>query len=216
MSQLLTYATYHSPEETKNLTAILEGAGIPYEVEYNRDILDKVYIGDNLDPMIAVKISPSEFERVNDLCKAEAKNNIHEINPDYYLFQFENDELINVVKNKNEWNAFDQGLAEKILFDRNVTIEHTTVVHTGAADYTPLQVKGIYLALQYLVSFVWPYAGILIGVATNAAYRTLSNGSRVKMYDEYTRTHGRIMLVIGIVRTLVMLFTFYPMWFNFY
>ena len=212
MSQLLTYETFYTKEETKELTDLLDSAGILYEVEHNKNLLDKVYIGENLDPLIAVKIPSEHFEYVNEIVKDRAKSQVHNINPDYYLFQFSNEELIEVVKNKNEWNAFDQGLAEAILNERKVNY-NASREKPVTVEYTPIRLEPVYLVLEYLLSIILPYAGIIIGLATITAFRTLHNGQKVKMYDEQTRQHAKIMLVIGIFRSLITFLFSYPLWF---
>jgi hypothetical protein len=206
MSELLTYGTYHTEEEAKDLTDLLETMQIRYEVERHKNALDKIYIGDDLSPMIAVKIKSNDFEAVNTALRLQAKNYTQAIDPGYYLLHFSNDELIAVIQNDNEWNAFDQGLAEKLLSERQVAYDPAKVNSPGEAVVKPYTIAPQYLVLEYLLSMLAPYAGIIIGLATIAAFRTLRNGTKVKMYDDPSRNHGRILLVIGVIRTL---YTFY-------
>jgi hypothetical protein len=206
MSELLTYGTYHTEEEAKDLTDLLETMQIRYEVERHKNALDKIYIGDDLSPTIAVKIKSNDFEAVNAALRLQAKNYTQAIDPGYYLLHFSNDELIAVIQNDNEWNAFDQGLAEKLLSERQVAYDRSKVNSPGEAVVKPYTIAPQYLVLEYLLSILAPYAGIIIGLATIAAFRTLRNGTKVKMYDDPSRNHGRILLVIGVIRTL---YTFY-------
>ena len=206
MRELLTYGTYHTEEEAKDLTDLLETMQIRYEVERHKNALDKIYIGDDLSPMIAVKIKSNDFEAVNTALRLQAKNYTQAIDPGYYLLHFSNDELIAVIQNDNEWNAFDQGLAEKLLSERQVAYDPAKVNSPGEAVVKPYTIAPQYLVLEYLLSMLAPYAGIIIGLATIAAFRTLRNGTKVKMYDDPSRNHGRILLVIGVIRTL---YTFY-------
>lgn len=205
MVRFLTYTKVHLKEEADELIQLLTSASIPFEVEHDKDILDKIYIGEALDPFISINIPEDKFEDVNTLLREHAKTQFQNLNPDYYLFQFNNAELLSVITNPNEWNPFDQGIAEKLLAERNIETKQS-IATRSAAVYKPLHVEGIYVVLQYLFSTIVPYVGIVIGLATLNAYRTLSNGQQIKMYDDEARMHGKAMLAIGVVRTIV---TFY-------
>jgi hypothetical protein len=213
MSAFATYASFHSEGEASELTELLQSAGIAYEIEHNRNVLDKIYTGDEVDPMVAVRIRKDQFKQVNDIRRELAKNEIGQLSPDYYLFSFSNEELIDVVRNKNEWNSFDQGIAEQLLIDGNINFDRTIIENKPSKTYTPSKLSSTYLVLEYLLSILLPYAGIIIGIATIAAYRTLADGSTVKMYDEHTRNHGRIILVIGVLRTVYFLTMNYVLWY---
>jgi hypothetical protein len=89
---------------------------------------------------------------------------------------------------------------------RQVAYDHIKVNSPGVAVVKPYTIAPLYLVLEYLLSLLVPYAGIIIGLATIASFRTLRNGTKVKMYDGPSRNHGRILLVIGVIRTL---YTFY-------
>jgi hypothetical protein len=215
MSQLLTYAKVFSEEEATVYTELLQSAGIPFEVEHARNVLDKIYIGDELDPMIYINIEGEHFEQVNAILKAQAKLNVDKVDPDYYLFDFSDDELINILQQPADWSPFDQGLAEKLLSDRGKDIHAPAIAKATAAEFTPIKLTPIYLVLQYLATVFILYAGVVIGLATLYAYQTLSTGKRVRIYDEPTRLHGKWMIGIGVAIILYIVVFSQPFWFSF-
>jgi hypothetical protein len=213
MASYFTYASYHSEEDAQDLTQLLDEAAIPYKIEHNRNVLDKIYIGDEMSQLVDVKIEKEKFEQVNELMRNQATSQFNNIREDYYLLEFTDEELIDVVRNKNEWNAFDQGLAEKILNERKVTYDRSIITNPASAGYMPTHINSSLVVIQYIFSILFPYAGILIGLATISAFKTLGDGTTVKIFDDQTRKHGKIMLVIGIVRTIYLFIDYNVLWF---
>jgi hypothetical protein len=205
---LATYSKFHSKEEAEAFTDRLLQAGIYHELEVERDVLDKVYTGASLDPMIAVKVPVSDFNRVNTLVENDVELNLEHIDPAYYLFQFTNDELVDVVKEPEEWNAFDRALAKKILEDRNVD-PGSILVKELPVHYEPVRISIPLLIMEYLVAIFFAFSGIVIGFATLFATKTLRDGSQVMIYDQQTRNHAKVLVVIGMLRTAITFYTPY-------
>lgn len=206
MSQFLTYSKFHTRQEAAELTQLLDNAGIPFQVDLDTTLLDKIYIGENLDPSVAVRIPSNQFEAVNTLLKAEAETQIQHAHPDHYLFDFSDQELIEVVQQPTEWNHFDLALATKILTDRNVRVPSMPVQDMKAPAAYPLRLELQWIIMGYVLSLIFAWAGIIAGMITIIASRALPTGEKVKMYDAYTHNHATIMIVIGVLRTLYFLF----------
>jgi hypothetical protein len=58
-----------------------------------------------------------------------------------------------------------------------------------------------WLLLGYLFS-LFAIVGIFIGITLITTRKRLKNGDRIKMYDEATIMHGRIMFLLGVITTL--------------
>ncbi len=205
MPQFLTHSKFYSQEEANEFINLLQNAKIDFEIEREKNVLDKIYVGESLDPMFAIKIPENSFAEVNSLLLLNAQLQLNNINPDYYLFNFSNQELIDVVNSKNDWNFFDQALASKIISERKVEIPVEPTQALVNTTYIPNKIDAVWLFLEYILSVVVPFTGAIIGLATLYAYKTLSDGNKVKMYDEATRTHAKIILSIGIVWILIVL-----------
>jgi hypothetical protein len=207
MAELLTYSSFYSLPEAQELTDLLKNSNIKFVVVHEKGLLDKIYIGDSIDPMITVKIPEDRFEEVNALLLSKAQSELTDINPDYYLFSFSNQELTDVVNKRDEWNHFDQALALKILSDRKIEVPKSTEISTDAYSYVPLHIENLWIISQYIVAILIPYVGIMIGLATLFAYKTLRSGEKVKMYDAASRQHAIIILVLGVIRTIFLFLT---------
>jgi hypothetical protein len=196
MPELLTYAKFHTDEELATVTAILDKASIAYHVEKEKNLLDKIYVGESYDPMIALKIANTDFITVNTLMVNSVEIDVDSINKDYYLFHFSVAELTSVLEHPYDWNYFDQALAKYLLAQQQVAAPVTTT----EIAYEPIGLGIQWLILEYLLSVVMVYAGIIIGGLTLIAYKTLPNGKKVAIYNDKVRTHGKWMIVIGVLR----------------
>jgi len=197
--QLLTYTKVFTEEEAERLAQMFTTANIPYEIQHDRDVLDWVYIGDNHDPMYNIKIPAHDFSAANQLLKDDAKTSIGTLPENYYLLSFTNEELANVLTHTDEWNAFDQGIAEELLQQRGVTLSNN--LKTAEAAYQPIRLATHFIVLEYLVSILLAYAGIIIGLATLFVWRTTPNGKKEKIYDATTQQHAKVLFVIGVITT---------------
>ena len=202
MSEFLTYTKFYSREEAQEFIDILQNSGIDFKIDHERDLLDKIYTGESVDPMISLKIPENRFEDINAILLSRAHTQLTDIDPNYYLFSFSDQELIDVLNGRNECNHFDQALAHKLLSDRKVKIPNENKIALDAESYSPLHLGSILLISQYLLTLLLPYVGVIVGLATLFAYKTLKSGEKAKMYDEATRQNAKVMLGLGIIRTL--------------
>ena len=211
MSELLTFSRFHSQQEAQELISLLENRGIEFKIDFEKDLLDKIYTGESQDPMIAVKIPEERFEELNTILLSQAQTQLTDIDPNYYLFSFSDSELIEVLNNRNDWNHLDQALAHQLLSERKIAIPDLSKKSKDTKSYVPLHLESSWIIAQYLLTLLLPYVGIIIGLATLFAYKTLSSGKKMKMYNEPTRNHAKIMLALGIIRTL---YFFFGAWFQ--
>jgi len=204
MDAFLTYAKFHTAEEAKPLIELIEKEGIPYELEHEVNQLDSVYLGYNLDPMFAIKIPQELFSKLNFLLGEEADKIIVDADDEYYLYSFSDDELIAVIKNPEEWNAYDRSLAQKILSNRKVAIPETNRI-APEAPYQPERLNTEWLAVGYLLCMI-SLAGMFFGLAIVKGRKTLSSGKKVPLYDDPTIAHGKNMIALGSLFLIVFLF----------
>ena len=201
MTEYLNFSKYHTAEEAREVSELFTQENIPNILEHEVNQLDKIYIGESLDPYFVIRIPAACFDKANTVLINHAKKQLDNINPDYYLFGFSNEELQEVTRNPDEWNHFDQALALKLLADRNIAVP-VKVQLAEVKEYIPYRLQLPWIILGYVLAILFNLAGITIGIITMVAYRTLQNGQRVPMYDRYTRLHAKIMMGIGLVRLM--------------
>jgi hypothetical protein len=145
-----------------------------------------------------VKVLPQYFEQVNALLRKEAEEQIGQVHPDYYLFQFTVTELKEVIDKPEEWNYFDRLLAAKLLKER-LAIDEELPVKEEVTVPTPSRVGWPALIAGYVCGIVFPLYSIPMGAVVLSARRTLSNGLKVSIYDNWSQKHAGYIVGLGIV-----------------
>ena len=199
MPRYSNFSKYHTAEEVLEISGLFTQAGIPNLPEHEVNQLDKIYLGESLDPFFVISIPAAYFEKANALLFNHASNQLENIHPGYYLLSLTNEQLQEVVLNTNDWNHFDRALAVKLLADRNSTVPGAGS-SVDTIGYVPYRLQLPWIILAYILTILFSLGGIILGLITLASYRMLSNGQRVPLYDNYTLLHAKIMIGIGSIR----------------
>jgi hypothetical protein len=203
MERLITFKKFPDLEQASELIDLLDANDIQYEVEDNTRAVADYIIGQDIECKILIKISAADFRRANLLLDRQAEQEIENVEPDYYLFAFANDELIEVVAEPDAWCDFDYQLAKKILKDRGVEISGPVeqTLHEKRLRELSTEEKGntIWMVVGYISAFLGGLLGIAIGLNLWRAKRTLPNGERVFVYNEKDRMHGMVIACVGII-----------------
>ncbi len=211
MSEFLTYSKFYTKEEAEEFAALLDSHNIIFDAERQKAILDTVYVGEDSEPNYIVKVKQEDFPKVNELMKKEAEKQVGQVSSDYYIFQFSNEELADVIRKPEEWNYLDQLLAQKLLKERNVSLESIPAKSILSEEdlVHPSRIEFIWLFLSFVGAIVFPYVGFVTGLVLVFSKRTLKDGSKMNLFDTWTRNYGWILLGMGILRTLQ--FSFHPL-----
>ena len=166
----------------------------------------------NFDPILSnnefgkeycVKIKKDDFEKANDILREKAKTEINEIQDDYYLLSFSNEELIEVIKKSDEWNKFDVELAHKLLKERGneITAEQINEIKTQRIIELskPEEGQNIYIIIGYVCALLGGLLGVFIGWHLSTYKKTLPNGNRIYAYSENDRKQGNRILILGAI-----------------
>lgn len=170
----------------------------------------------NFDPILSnnefgkeycVKIKKDDFEKANDILREKAKTEINEIQDDYYLLSFSQEELIEVIEKSYEWNRFDVELAHKLLKERGneFTAEQIDEIKKQRIIELskPEQRQNIYIIIGYVCALLAGFLGVFIGWHLLTHKKTLPNGNRIYAYSENDRKQGNRILILGAVFIVV-------------
>lgn len=212
----IVFKTLTNIEEAEKIGEGLAIGGIAYEIESPPQLLDRNFIGEQPMPEHYIKVRPSDFIRAHEIVDELYKNIAATVGKDYYLFDFSDEQILEVANHKNEWGDLNYYIALEILTKRGISYDKqlTNVLEEEAAAIVPHPAKPIYLALAYIIliiSFIFfnPYfsiGGLIIGLLLYGASKTLKNGKRVPYYDANSRKNGIAMIVIAGISILWFLF----------
>ena len=134
---------------------------------------------------------------------------LEHIDPDYYLFSFSSNELLEVLQNKYDWNDIDVLLSEKLLRERGVAFDKQNIESTNEKKIEELsktkQKSKLWIVNGYVFSILGGIGGAITAHTIMKTKRKLPDGSIVYDYDEYTRNHAGNMMYISIVSFILLI-----------
>jgi hypothetical protein len=206
MSEFLSYRHFRTIEDSEELTNILTDNNIEYIIEEESPSVDVTFTG-NLDVEYHVSVHPEDFEKVNVLMEKEAADTVDQIDSSYYLYQFSNEELFEILEKPDEWGELDHLLASKILNERGAKITNEEVEGLKLLRNDELAQAEIaspfFIMLGYAFAVGGGLIGIFIGYYLYSSHKILPDGERVPMFDESSRVKGKIIMTFGIICFIV-------------
>lgn len=202
----------------EEIASVLDRYSIIYKTVDNEKDFDPSFSTNQLRVVYQILIADDDFMIANKALSDYYANEI-DIPEDYYLFEYSDDELKDIIFKKDEWNEFDYEAAKRILKQRgeNISDEEIDVIdgkrlNSLRNDYeNPKEVKN-YVILGYIfaiigciLSLVW---GLLIFVSFGIAIaiiklkKQLPNGERIYYFNERDRKHGQRILWLSIIFTV--------------
>ncbi|MES2108131.1 MAG: hypothetical protein V4577_05265 [Bacteroidota bacterium] len=213
--EFITYQKFNDAALAKQLAELLAEHSISYFIEEGDMVFNPAFSYTDKKEY-AVKVKPGDFERINDLLKQDANETMGEVEPDYYLLAFTNEELMDVVTKADEWNVFDVQLARKLLAERGHAISDKEAAEIEEERIEELKkpepsqngwvIIGYIIAIGCLaMPFFISVIGLFIGWHLASHKKTLPNGEQIYAYNETDRKHGKRIFYIGIAVFLITL-----------
>jgi hypothetical protein len=202
-AEFIKYRDFFEQETADGFIQLLVENGIAYEVEEFRDVLSPIYQERMMSRGTTVKLRQADFKKVDDLLSGLAKENLSEVDETHYLYEFSNDELLDVLSKPDEWNEFDYELSKKILDSRGVVVSDSMLSdlkNKRLKELSEPEPRQVWLVrLGYLLAIIGGLLGILIGLYLVTYKKVLPNGDRIYGYSRQDRAHGKLIFVIGVV-----------------
>ncbi len=156
-----------------------------------------------------IMLDPKNFEMAATILEENTKFDINEIDPQHPLFSFSNNELIDVVKNYDEWHPIDVKLAKHLLNKQNITVDPRDVKEQQRVkelkSHDQETSSSLTLWMGYLFCIMGGIAGIGIAIFLMTAKKKLPDGTKTFVYTDSDRRHGFFMLLLGgIIFTLLL------------
>lgn len=197
------FKKYPTLEQAAELKALLDKEGIESVLGNNIPPVDVTFSGSTLQHEFEVRIKPSDFDKAEDLLEQQAENLIDQVDKHYYLFDFTDEELYEILLKSDEWNEFDYSLAQKILFQRGTPIDKALLNSLKNERLKqlaqPEENQRAWIILGYIFAFLGGLLGIVIGYFLWTAKKTLPNGEKVYSYSEKDRKQGKYIFIIAII-----------------
>lgn len=165
--ELICYHKFRTYEEAEVFLEVLQNNNIAFQVINNNPRIDPVLAGSYYEPLVEIHIPPQKFEQADELMIHSLKVDIEQIEKNYYLLSFSDNELMEVLQKPDEWSKYDYVLATQLLKKRNVFIS-TDDLHLFKKERIETQAEpekeGKHkVTIGYFFSLIGGFVGILIG-----------------------------------------------------
>ena len=201
-SEFITYQRFNDIALANELASLLEEYHVKYFLEEEVQSFDPSFAYNKTKGYV-VKVRSTDFEQVNLLLNEDAKESLGQVEKDYYLFDFSNAELLDVVTKADEWNAFDVQLARKLLAEKGHAISDAEIDKIEKKRIEELKATEPSQTWWIFVGYVFALAagvlGFFIGWHLWTYKKTLPNGERVYQYSESDRRQGMIIFYLSFV-----------------
>ena len=152
----------------EEVASILERENIDFQLIDNEKYFDATFVTDPSKIEYQLLIQKEDFENAETLITKYYSENLI-IPEDYYLKEFSDEELIEIIYKKDEWNEFDYEVAKSILKDRGIVISETDIERINSerleklkTNYEkPNEVKNL-IILGYIFSVIGFFASFVM------------------------------------------------------
>lgn len=209
MSVSLTFRKFFNPDEAKSLSDFLNQHNIDNEIENDTFPVDSSIMGTGSQPEILLKLQQKDFSKAELLLSSFYAQEVQNVGQDYYLFQFTNEELKDVIYKNDEWGTLDHELAKYILRQRGTGITDDNIQQAKEKRLKelaePIKASTTMLFAGYFFLIIFPVISLVIGLSLWYSKRTLPNGDNIYSFTGNDRQKGRQMIIISIVIMLILL-----------
>lgn len=206
-NQFLKFQTFNNKKLAAELGQILESNKIDFLLEDNILSFDPTFANNSSGNEFIIKLRMQDFERADKLLEKINETDTNEIDNDYYLFNFTDEELFELIEKRDEWSHFDFVLAKKILQKRgnDITDEKIEKIRENriAELSKPEKSQKKYIIAGYIFALLGGLLGVFIGWHLSTYKKTLPNGTQVFAYSENDRKQGNRILKIGLLFFIV-------------
>ncbi|TWJ02306.1 hypothetical protein JN11_01278 [Mucilaginibacter frigoritolerans] len=209
-SELITYQKFSDIALANAMAEQLDNHHIEYLISEESFNFDPAFRMNNALKEYAVKIKSTDFKKANKVLKDDESTNVAEIGADYYLYAFTNDELKEVITKADEWSAFDNVLALKLLAERGISISDKEIAEINKKRIEELRApespQTFYIVIGYLAALLGGIIGMFIGWHLSTYKKTLPDGERVYDYTKNDRMHGKIIFYLSVIVFIIAVF----------
>jgi hypothetical protein len=203
--QKVPYESFAFRSDAEALQELLLKNGIICVLDFPDGFFDNSWFP-TLDKNRTVKyytlmLDSSDFTKADQIQFENFKVLQTELDEDYPLYHFTDLELFDVLEKFESWSKFDYFMAHGILEYRGLPVNDDTLkkmkikrINELARPYRATQWE---LAKAYMLIPFLGY-GLFFG-AHFRRYKSLPDGKIVHAYDAYSRKHGLIIVILGLL-----------------
>lgn len=199
----LTFRKFNDPAMASEMAGKLKEHGIPVEIEDSGKLFDPSFANNYIERDIRLKLRARDFSAADTIMQTYYLQQVDQVGDDHYLFQFSDTELLEIVRNPDEWGYLDYVLAGKILKEHGISIPPKELKRFRQEKMKilsrPETTDSSWTWMGYLCALLLPPIGMIAGFSMEYMKRTLPDGQRIFAYGEEDRINGRRIFILALV-----------------
>lgn len=203
----ITFKRFSDSGLAMEISELLKAENILYKVEENKQFFDAAFANNGSVIDISLKLMPKDFSVAQKVIGKYYEKIVDTVAEDYYLFEFTDQELLDIVSKPDEWGELDYQLALKLLSDRGKEIRPEIVellTEQRTKELSAQTTTSKYLIYRgYFSAIFGGIFAIMFGYDLAYSKKTLPNGEQIFTYKEEERNHGLRIMTIGVVSLIV-------------
>ena len=209
---LSTFEKFSDPELAATIASQLQAQGIGATLINESPAFDPTFANNTFEPTIQLKLRPGDFRKARQLLEQYYQGQLSGMDPGYYLFSFSDDELLDLVRNPDEWGPLDYVLAKQILADHGKPVSPEQEAGFQAERIRTLALpeksKRRWVIAGYIAAVFFPFAGLILGYTLANSKKTLPDGSQVPIYSAGDQRQGKRITILA---TIVLVLWFWQL-----
>lgn len=203
------YKKFTDSKAAENIVEILKENDIECLLQDDQHSYLKIVGYNQVDFGVTLNIKGSDFAKADKILEEYYSQNISNVDKDYYLLSFTDDELKEIITHPFDWGQFDFQLARQILKDKGIQFSDAYLTNQKNEKLVELtQIKKVSIVMLiagYLLSFGLPPFGTLIGIMIVYNRNLLPNGDKFYLHSAKDRTQGKIIIGISLIWSLIII-----------
>jgi hypothetical protein len=201
---------FKSIHEAEELASFLKEHDVDPIVENNIPNFDVTFANNTINQDYIVYVSADDFDSANKILEVYSKSFLADLPADHYLYDFTEEELMEVITNKDEWSEIDFHLARKLLADKGIEFGEDEIekfrAEKLAKEIKPKELKTGAFVAWLIASILFPLIGLVIGSIFWTSKKQLLDGKRYYVYDKRSRVHGRDIVIVSASLVIILVF----------
>ncbi|WP_306643080.1 hypothetical protein [Sanyastnella coralliicola] len=188
---------YQNREQATELAKQLIDDGVNAYVADNSGAVDLTFSNSKINEEFQVLVDGHQYVDAMNFLVERAEKELHHIPEDHYLYSFTDEEIMDVLRDFDEWNEVDIALSSKIAKDRNLPIT-SMVIDDKKDSVEPNDQIGI-IVIAYILLLIAPIVSAIIGWILAYYKKQDKQGSLYYVYSERAQKQGKIVMWLGII-----------------
>jgi hypothetical protein len=200
----LTFQRFNDPALAEAVAEKLKENGIDYRIQGDGGPVEAMLITTTAVPSVSLQIPGHEFPRAHTILETFYAGQLGDVDPDYYLYTFIDEELMEIVSKPDEWGHFDYVLARKQLADRGKPIDDAE-----AAELRRVRLKQLadpnYIADDGSLRSPISRTPVVFSHLVASHARTLPDGKQVYSHSPAQRKRARTLTLVVVLALVLFL-----------